>query len=288
MKYIIRKRALGDVLWIEPIVRTLAAKNKKLIVYTKYNELFDNYPFKNVHFKTPSTIEKIVIHLESLLGVSLITLNLDNSYEVKPDIHFLHAYQTAAKLPIIDDYPKLYLSSKEKTQRIIEGDYVVLHIESFSDKRYRQVYGIDWNTVINFLNSKGYKVVQAGINNQKFDNSLSIKTNIRELISLIYNSKYFIGLDSGPSHIAASLKIPSVIFFGAIKPELRHFPNLFNGILLKKECEYDNQNLRVDKEALPCNFANENGDPKCCTYTTENVLNIIEELFKRNVTKAHN
>ncbi len=38
--YLVRKRALGDVLWIEPVIRALAAKHKKVVVVTLFNDLF--------------------------------------------------------------------------------------------------------------------------------------------------------------------------------------------------------------------------------------------------------
>ena len=35
LKYIVRKRQLGDVLWAEPIIDEIALKYKKVIVHTK-------------------------------------------------------------------------------------------------------------------------------------------------------------------------------------------------------------------------------------------------------------
>jgi hypothetical protein len=71
-QYIIRKRGLGDVLWIEPIVRKLASSNSKIIVYTKYPELFKGFPFRNIQFKKKlKTWEKILIGLDQYLGANL-------------------------------------------------------------------------------------------------------------------------------------------------------------------------------------------------------------------------
>lgn len=287
VKYIIRKRALGDVLWIEPVIRALSKKYKQLIVHTKYNELFENYPISNVSFKNElSFLEKIIIRLEEKSRINFFTLSLENAYEKLPNLHFLHAYQQKASLPITDEYPKIFLSDKEKDDKIIDEKYVVLHLESFSEKKYRQIYGVDWPQVVTYLNNKGFKVVQIGVNTSNIEGTMVLKTTLRQLLSLIYNSNYFIGLDSGPSHIAASLGIPSLIFFGAINPLLRHFPDFFNGILIKQHCEYDGYAVK-DREILPCTLADESGNPKCCTYTTKNIISKIEELLKKNVSKVH-
>ena len=41
LKYIVRKRQLGDVLWAEPIIDEIALKYKKVIVLiTIFNSLF--------------------------------------------------------------------------------------------------------------------------------------------------------------------------------------------------------------------------------------------------------
>lgn len=63
IKYIVRKRQLGDVLWIEPIIDEIALKYKKVIVHTKYNEIFNNYKHKNVIFKKSLTfLKKYCMH----------------------------------------------------------------------------------------------------------------------------------------------------------------------------------------------------------------------------------
>ena len=282
IKYLIRKRALGDVLWIEPVIRQLAPRYKKLIVYTKHPLLFENYPFPNVVFKNNlSFLEKAFIYFEKKLGANILTINLDDSYENDPNIHFLNAYLKKAGLAQHKEYPKIYLSDQEKSRRIIEGKYVILHIESFSDKKFRQVYGVDWEAINQYLHNKGYKVIQIGTNPTEIRGSVIVKTSIRDLMSLCYNASFFIGIDSGPSHIAASLKVPSIIFFGAVNPLYRHFPDLFNGMLLKKACEYDNEQGKIiSEQCVDCKWSNDTQTATCSTYSTEEILSAINQLLK--------
>lgn len=280
IKYLIRKRALGDVLWAEPVIRQLAQKYS-FIVYTKYPELFENFPFRNVRFqKEVSASGKSIIQAEKILNIQFFSINLDDAYEKMPDKHFLHAYQLKAAVPITYEYPKLYLSNAEKKFRLVDGKYVLLHIESKSDKKFRQVFGVDWNKIVEYFNCIGFKVVQIGVHPLAIENAIHIKTSIRELISLCYHASYFVGIDSGPSHIASSLQIPSLIFFGAINPVNRHFPELFKGILLKQPCEYDNDQAKVlSKSCVTCKRSNDPEIALCCIYSTENILSKIQQLI---------
>jgi ADP-heptose:LPS heptosyltransferase len=289
IKYLVRKRALGDVLWIEPIIRTLVQNHKQLIVHTKFNSLFENYPFQNVLFKTKLSIwEKCLINIETIIGTQFFTLNLDNVYEKNPHLHLLHAYQEKARLKKTFEYPLLYLSKDEKHSRIIKNKYIVLHLESFSSKPYRQVFGVEWEKIVHFFSSNGFTVIQIGLSSKPLQNATSLKTSIRELISLIYHCEYFIGLDSGPSHIASSLGKPSMIFFGAVDPNTRHFKSLFKGILIKQPCEYDNQYEKViRKKDLVCKLSSDPTIAKCCIYTTDSILLRAKELLKINATEIH-
>src|ERR1700744_3424643 len=138
--YLVRKRALGDVLWIEPVIRAMAARHKRVTVVSKYNELFLNYPLANVRFRPSlSLFGKLLVGLERRLGTHFFSVDLDGSYERTPHRHFLEAYQEAAGLPIVHEYPKLYLSEAERRMDTgITGRFVVLHLESMTDKNYRK------------------------------------------------------------------------------------------------------------------------------------------------------
>jgi ADP-heptose:LPS heptosyltransferase len=282
IKYIIRKRAMGDVLWIEPIIRALAKTHRKLIVHTKFNSLFENYPLPNVLFKSKlSFFEKCLYHIEKRCRSQLFSTCLDDVYEKDPGIHFLHAYQKYAGLPLNNEYPQLHLSAKEKEKVVPGSKYVVLHIESFSAKSFRSVEGIDWNKIVLYFRNRGYGVVQLSLKNDVLANTIWKPTSLREMMSLIYNASYFVGIDSGPSHFAASLGIPSLIIFGSINPALRHFPELFRGILLKQACDpgcttYDVAHIREHT----CNSLTTGLRPRCCVYTTETVIRALNNLEK--------
>lgn len=284
IKYIVRKRQLGDVLWIEPIIDEIALKYKKVIVHTKYNEIFNNYKHKNVVFKKELNIfEKILHALENLLNTSILFISLENTYEKDSKKHILNAYQKKSKLEISEKYPKIYFSEEERMKNIVHFDnYVVIHLESFSSRNYRKVYGIEWDKITSYLTEKGFKIILIGKNKYEFENTIYIKTNLREAMLLINKAKFFIGIDSFPSHVAASLGIPALIFFGAIDPAYRHFKSIFKGEFLQQKCEFNGCYHTDKKNEVTCRIVGNDGIPKCSLHDNNYILKNIEKLIIEN------
>lgn len=265
------------MLWIEPVIRALAARCRKLTIVTRYNELFENYPLANVRFRSDlNWMEKLWIRL----GGGII---LDGAYERAPMQHFLHAYQKAAGVPMTQEYPRLYLSEAEKAMDFeITGPLAVLHLETFTDKNYRKVYGVDFSAVAAFLSGRGYMVVQLGRNPAPIPRVRHITTNTREMIALLARASLFIGLDSGPSHLAAALGIPSVLFFGAVNPEYRHFSGLLKGIILQGPCAFAGcYHKAADPEKLVCQVVGATGEPPCSAHSTAAVLTAIDDVKRQ-------
>jgi len=282
--YLVRKRALGDVLWIEPVIRQLAGINEKVIVYTKSPELFSHYPLPNVVFKTSLNLaEKVLWGLERALGRSFFFIDLDGAYEKRPKMHFLHAYQREARVAVRDEYPRLYLSQEELAWKpaLAAGKYVVLHLESMTDFNFRKVFGIDWEKVAAYLQQRGFAVVQVGKAPVPIPGATHVKTTLREMMSLIRQASFFIGIDSGPSHLAAAQCVPSLIFFGSVNPIYRHFMQLFKGRILQQYCEFAGCFHDIERADWPiCRLVGNEGIPKCSLHTTEYVLNNIDLLLK--------
>src|SRR6187402_1463934 len=278
--YILRKKAMVDVLWIEPIIRSMAMKHKKVIVHTYFNDLFNNYPYPNVRFKKK-------LNLFEKLGRNLRLPNfitLDESYEKTPHVHFLHAYQLRAHLPLTEEYPRLY---PDETERLLFKDrrYAVLHLEGSSDKNYRRIYGVNWAEVVTLIKQAGYEVLYIGGKDPQAEAAGAIyrPTSIREMIALLYNASLFIGIDSGPSHIAASFSIPSLLFFGAVNFDYRHFRTLFKGFVLQNDCQFAGcyHNVPDYRRApqLVCRIVGDAGIPPCSLHSTAAVLELVQKLI---------
>jgi len=288
--YLVRKSALGDVLWIEPVIRQLAERYKKVIVFTKYNTLFENYPLPGVQFRNSlNFFEKVWNRMESFFKFSFRFINLDMSYENDTKKHILHAYQKKAGLPLTNEYPILHLSAEEqKPFPDLPAKYVVLHLESFTTQNSRRVYGVQWEKVTEHLHKLGYEVIQVGKQPDDIAGTRFVKTSIREMIRLIRHCSFFIGIDSGPSHIAASLQKPSLVFFGAVNPLYRHFPEKFNGFFLQQHpCEFGGCYHEANSIwGRSCRLVGDDGIPKCSLYSAAYVTSNINLLMNRYIDHA--
>jgi autotransporter strand-loop-strand O-heptosyltransferase len=69
-----------------------------------------------------------------------------------------------------------------------------------------------WQEVINYLHNEGYKVINTSLEDNPFDNCepLSDKS-MTATMSVIYNSRFFIGLSSGLSWLAWALDTPVIM-----------------------------------------------------------------------------
>jgi ADP-heptose:LPS heptosyltransferase len=275
---------MGDVLWTEPLVKDLAARNKKVILYTDFKDLFKNYPLQNVRVKKiPAGWYRAILKFVNFLSGNRIYHKLDGVYEAQPKMHMLHAYQHYFSLPQKNEYPSIYLDEDEKKPVAgLPADYVVLHLDANVPFNYRKVYGVNWEEVVTYLQSKGLSVIIIGNNPEPLKNTISFKGSIRQLMQLIYHARFFIGVDSGPSHIAASLKKPSLIFFGSVNPLYRHFPELFKGFFLQQYCEYAGcYHEVISGHGQSCRLVGDKGIPKCSLHTTEYVKKYIDLLLEK-------
>lgn len=272
---------MGDVLWTEPIVRALAARHKKVVLYTLFTDLFDNYPLPNVQVKKiPSGMQRSWLKFRNFLSGNKVYHKLDGIYEASPKMHMLHAYQQYFNLPLTNEYPRLYLSEEEKQP--IDGlpeNYMVLHLEPNAPLNYRKVYGVEWEEVVAHIRSKNIEVIITGNNPEPLKGTTVFKGSLRELIRLINHCQFFMGVDSGPSHIAASLEKPAMIFFGSVNPNFRHFLEQFKGIILQQPCEYAGcYHEVISGKGQTCRLVGDAGIPKCCIHTTSGIISRVDQF----------
>lgn len=69
-----------------------------------------------------------------------------------------------------------------------------------------------WQEVINYLHGEGYKVINASLESNPFDNCQGLlDTSMTNTMTTIYNSRFFIGLSSGLSWLAWALDVPVIM-----------------------------------------------------------------------------
>jgi len=160
----------------------------------------------------------------------------------------------------------------------------IFHIQAPSQKmNHRNAYGINWVDVSNMLENNGYQTVEIltpSENNKPILRNF-LFLNLKELFETIERSDIFIGLDSGPAHIAQLYQIKSFLFFGSVLPELRLDLSKFSGYIFQSPCEFSGcyHSIKGTKGAI-CKIVGEFEEPPCCVHTSNNVIDQIERQIR--------
>lgn len=264
---VVENRGFGDAIWTEPIIRHFLTQQQEVSVFTGWPCIFDNYPSNSLH----------VNRMEKAFPLDEPPISL--RFEEKPQMHYLECYRLQAGIPDMElSPPQLYLSDREK-KRNIEKPYAILHLDFYpSSSNYRNVYGVNWKKITDCLHEKGLEVWQITGKANHLVAPWVPSPDFREIMSLLYNCNLFIGLDSGPSHVAAALQIPSVIFFGSVNPRFRHL-DPHKKVFLQSPCPFAHCYHEHPKQfGQPCRLVPEEGQPPCCIHDTASVIQAIESL----------
>lgn len=267
-EHIVIKRtgALGDVIQTEPILEYFHKQGHPVVLQTtpSFYNVFAMHHFPVISYEK---FDKSVRHR---------VINLDMAYEIKPrQLHLISYFEAAG----ITDYklrtPKLtYKISKET--RLFKQKYVVIHIDK-RETPHRNQFGLDWNIVRKYLESRGYLVIQVGKNEHEVAGVEFNCVTEPMLMWAIAGADLFIGIDSGPSHIAVALGIKSIILFGSVSPWYIH-PDLDKITAVFSDCPIKKQfcwHEKVGTTGSVCEVSPEK--PNCCVYDTQLLINKINE-----------
>ena len=218
-------KAIGDTLAWFPYVKEFQDKHKcQVIVSTFHNNFFkEKYP------------ELIFSDKGSVVHNLYAQYNIGWFYEKNDKINYFKnptnfRLQTLAKTctSILGlEYKEIKpLLSFKNIGSTIEGDYVVIAPHGSAHAKYWNYSG-GWQTIIDYLNSKGYKVViitKEPLGDEWHDSKLGgtlinllDKTGDYSLANRandIMNSKAFIGIGSGLSWLSWALNIKTILISG--------------------------------------------------------------------------
>lgn len=266
---IIRRMCMGDMIMAEPLMEHLHLAGYRIILDTLPGtyDLFGNHFF-------PVEFLPFVKQTEDTSAYRVI--NLEMAYEVEPKELVLRSYFKAAG---INQYQlrNPQLNHKPQKEHRIFDKYVVVHIDD-TNIPHRNVHGINWNEVSYALAQRGYDVVQIG----KADlHKMPVKINTPTTQMLAYvigGADYFIGIDSGPSHIAVACGVESIIFFGSVDPALRHY-DMTNVHEMQKGCDTPNcYHEVVSTVGQPCKY--DEKSPPCITWGTKSFILELNSIIK--------
>lgn len=243
---------LGDIVAAEPIIGELRQKhpNAKIVWIVKKNfqTLLENHPQINRVIPEHSLLVSIWLtnhspftqfynlHLSELRFDPFFKSNLSNIKADKLGLN-IHTYYHRGNLlkgiyeicdiPYLESkQPRLYLGNNDSLK--LPQNYWVIHRKSNgADREWKDE---NWLKLIQkTLNQYDTTIIEIGvsdgltINHPKFISFVG-KTSLLNMAKMIQRADFFIGIDSGPTHIANAFEIPGLILLGNYKDFKNHMP----------------------------------------------------------------
>lgn len=207
-----RTGAMGDVIQTEPVLHAFWKLGYRVVLKTlpQFYSLFATHYFPIESFET----------LNKRLPYKYV--DLDMAYEVKPkQLHLKSYYEIAG---IQEEVRNPILNYKADISiKFFKQKCAVIHLDK-REQASRNIQGIDWSYIVAALKGRGYLVVQISKNEHQIAaGAIQINTVAEPMLAYIISGcDLFIGVDSGPSHIAVATGRKSILFFGSVNPDYIH------------------------------------------------------------------
>jgi autotransporter strand-loop-strand O-heptosyltransferase len=188
--------SLGDsIAWMPYALEFKKKHDCHVIVSTFKNFLFkDVYP--ELEFVEPGST------VDNILG--MYTIGWFYNSDKEPELCNIIPLQKAATNILGLDYQEIRPRLSFTPGNNLYGKYVTIATNSTAGCKFWQKE--EWQMVINFLNEKGYKVINVSKERNPFENCEQIEDKSMEnTMNVIHHSHLFIGLSSGLSWLAWAL-----------------------------------------------------------------------------------
>lgn len=251
-------KSLGDTLAWFPVVEEFRKKhNCTLIVSTFHNDWFEkNYP--QLEFVAPGT------NVENIYAMYQIGWFYEGDsgkvdyFKHSVDFRTLPLQKTASNILGVEHEEIIPKVTFERGNRPIKEKYICFSPHaSASAKYWHNIYG--WQTVVDYLNDKGYKVVQ--ISKEKYSSSFEttklpgnkqIKNvidatglSMEDTVNYLSHCELYIGVSSGLAWLSWSVHTPVVMVSG-FSSEWTEFTTNVKRVINKEVCNSCFNNYRLD------------------------------------------
>jgi ADP-heptose:LPS heptosyltransferase len=238
---------LGDIVACEPVARYLKLNHPSVqlswVVRSEYRELIDSNPYIDetvivtcltdwMKLSSHSQVDRIVdlhvnyrvcqhcrIPLVKQTGNPFVTAHDWFDYG-----SLLEAFSLGAGLPRLRAQPRVYLGpehAKAIDELCLPPKYAVIHRRS--NDRNKDWIDEGWFNVAQELRKLGYAVVEVGTGSveslpQPIGDSINLcnRLPILQTAEVIRRAGFFMGVDSGPAHLANALRVPGVVLLGKL------------------------------------------------------------------------
>jgi hypothetical protein len=268
-----RSAAMGDVILVEPVLHYFHKKGYRVVLDTpeQFYMLFVSHHFPVHH------ISKI----DGRLIPGAEHYNLDMAYEALPKQNRLLSYYQFCGIKDGEmRNPKLSVGFQLSQYTKLFPKYCIIHLEGIRQSG-RNVFGVDWENVVANIQARGYSVFQVGKRNVPLiKNAIYLNTmNENFMCYAVGSADFFIGIDSGVSHVASAFNVPSILFFGNTNPEIVHADLSNKVVLTKVVCEKPYcWHEQIGVESSECYIDPQL--PPCAKYTTKEVLEAVDKVIE--------
>ena len=252
---IILAEQMGDIIACEPVIREVRKRHPNdyiiWIVREAYVELVKHHPDLDGFLIEKCPGERVRLLRSGIYDVvynlhishrkckycpedpinptaDAIGLNFDNYYD-RGDL--LYIFSQAAGLPALTADPQMHIPDAVR-QRVaslnLPDDFVVIHCQS--SHIMRDWPAPHWNRLVRWLtDTYPYSVVEIGLTptvteaNPQYRN-LCGQLSLLETAEVIRQARLFIGIDSGPAHMANALHTEGIILMGKLFDFVDYLP----------------------------------------------------------------
>ena len=286
----------GDIVACEPLSRELKILHPDSKIYwiikKSYRELLDFNPNVDVIIEEYSVLYSMLLteknpfdefhncHLSGLRRYKYLRKTLQNplaeSLNILTDNYFnygniLEIFAKVGGLPLLHQAPKMYIP--KKVEKKIDSLHfskktIVVHCHSnYSPKDWQVFY---WEKlVLDLLHEYDFCIIEIGLKSTlKVYHSdyynLCGKLSLLETAELIKRAEYFIGIDSGPAHLANAVNTFGFLLFGKLGEFENYMPYSGNY-----------------KTKINAKFIIKEGQP-CSELEYDKVWNVISATIQEN------
>jgi len=203
-------KSLGDTIaWIPPVEEFRKKHECKVVLSTFWNNLFEKHPtYSQLKFVAPGS------SVNDIYASYTVGCYEGNMWKNKVDWRTVPLQKVCADTLGVE-YKEIIADIDFKPgKRPMEQKYVTLsEFSTFQCKFWN--YPDGWQTVINHLNSIGYKVMVISREKTNLKNIIDLTNKpLPETLNNIYHSEFLMGVSAGPAWLAWALRKPVVMISG--------------------------------------------------------------------------
>lgn len=223
---VIRDSGLGDLLLLEPSLRTLAEAGKGVTLMSKFIDLFKYHPGIEGLIGPMKTIQDIAYDPKKFDQVMDLRW-ASEKHDRRGDVHRSDIYSLVLGVRPTQKEPRLYWDLGKPAFKREKGlRYVGFELDA--QDTYRRYPRARAMALVNYFVNQdpniravliGHRPYLAMKHKQIID--LQGKTSIEEAVNTIAGLDALVAVDSGLLHVGLTLHVPTVCFFGKMTADLR-------------------------------------------------------------------